>query len=62
VRFIGTNTGSIHPMHIHGGPFEVVVRDREAIGASARFSDDTANVGLGQRYDVIWKARRPGNG
>jgi hypothetical protein len=24
VRFIGTNNGFIHPMHIHGGPFEVV--------------------------------------
>ena len=21
VRFIGTNSGFIHPMHIHGGPF-----------------------------------------
>jgi FtsP/CotA-like multicopper oxidase with cupredoxin domain len=27
VRFIGTNSGFIHPMHIHGGPFEVVARD-----------------------------------
>jgi FtsP/CotA-like multicopper oxidase with cupredoxin domain len=60
VRFIGTNTGSIHPMHIHGGPFEVVARDGETIAASARFSADTVNVGPGQRYDVVWKARRPG--
>ncbi len=27
---------------------------------SARYSADTINVGPGQRYDVIWKARQPG--
>ncbi len=60
VRFIGTNNGFVHPMHIHGGPFEVVARDGETIPASARFLADTVNVGPGQRYDVIWKARKPG--
>jgi FtsP/CotA-like multicopper oxidase with cupredoxin domain len=60
VRFIGTNNGFIHPMHIHGGPFEVVARDGETIPASARFLADTVNVGPGQRYDVVWKARNPG--
>ncbi|ESY80332.1 multicopper oxidase [Mesorhizobium sp. LNHC221B00] len=60
VRFIGTNNGFIHPMHIHGGPFEVVARDGETIPAAARFLADTINVGPGQRYDVVWKAQRPG--
>ncbi|MER8865570.1 DUF4396 domain-containing protein [Mesorhizobium sp. M0751] len=60
VRFIGTNNGFIHPMHIHGGPFEVVARDGETIPASGRFLADTINVGPGQRYDVIWKAQRLG--
>lgn len=60
VRFIGTNTNSVHPMHIHGGPFEVVARDGETIAPSARFLSDTVNVGPGQRYDVVWKARLPG--
>ncbi|NUS21203.1 MAG: multicopper oxidase domain-containing protein [Mesorhizobium sp.] len=60
VRFIGTNNGFIHPMHIHGGPFEVVARDGETIPATARFLADTINVGPGQRYDVVWKAQRPG--
>ncbi len=60
VRFIGTNNGFVHPMHIHGGPFEVVARDGETIPASARFLADTVNVGPGQRYDVVWKARQPG--
>ena len=27
VRFIGTNSGFIHPMHIHGGPFRIVETD-----------------------------------
>ncbi|TPI44079.1 DUF4396 domain-containing protein [Mesorhizobium sp. B2-9-1] len=60
VRFIGTNNGFIHPMHIHGGPFEVVARDGETVPATARFLADTVNVGPGQRYDVVWTARRPG--
>ncbi|TPM51730.1 DUF4396 domain-containing protein [Mesorhizobium sp. B2-2-3] len=60
VRFIGTNNGFIHPMHIHGGPFEVVARDGETIPPAARFLADTINVGPGQRYDVVWTARRPG--
>lgn len=60
VRFIGSSTGFIHPMHIHGGPFEVVARDGETLQPSARFKADTINVGPGQRYDVIWKALKPG--
>lgn len=60
VRFIGTNNGFIHPMHIHGGPFAVVARDGETMPESARFLADTVNVGPGQRYDVVWQARRPG--
>ena len=60
VRFIGTNNGFIHPMHIHGGPFEIVARDGETVAPSARILADTVNVGPGQRYDVIWKARERG--
>jgi len=60
VRFIGSNNGFIHPMHIHGGPFVVVARDGETLTASARFKADTINVGPGQRYDVIWTALKAG--
>jgi hypothetical protein len=60
VRIIGTNTGFIHPMHIHGGPFEVVAVDGQTLAPSARYSADTIAVGPGQRYDVVWKARNPG--
>ena len=60
VRFIGSNNGFIHSMHIHGGPFLVVARDGETLPPAARFKADTINVAPGQRYDVIWTALKPG--
>jgi hypothetical protein len=39
---------------------QVVARDGELLTPEARFLADTVNVGPGQRYDVIWTARRPG--
>jgi FtsP/CotA-like multicopper oxidase with cupredoxin domain len=60
IRFIGTNNNFIHPMHIHGGPFEIVETDGNPVPAGAHFLKDTVNVGPGERYDVIWTARRPG--
>jgi FtsP/CotA-like multicopper oxidase with cupredoxin domain len=60
LRFIGTNNNFIHPMHVHGGPFEVVALDGATLPPTARYLADTINVGPGQRWDVIWKARRPG--
>jgi manganese oxidase len=60
VRFIGSNSVDIHPMHIHGGPFTVVALDGAQLPPEERFTADTVNVGPGQRYDVIWEALRPG--
>ena len=60
LRFIGSNNIFIHPMHVHGGPFTVIARDGNALAPDQRFEADTVNVGPGQRYDVIWPARRPG--
>ncbi len=60
LRFVGSNNNFVHPMHVHGGPFEVVARDGETLKESARYLADTVNVGPGQRYDVIWKAREKG--
>jgi FtsP/CotA-like multicopper oxidase with cupredoxin domain len=60
LRFIGTSNNFIHPMHVHGGPFTVVARDGVTLSSSARYEADTINLGSGQRYDVIWPARRPG--
>jgi len=60
LRFIGTSNNFIHPMHVHGGPFTVVARDGVTLAPAARYEADTINLGPGQRYDVIWPARRPG--
>lgn len=60
LRFIGTNNNFTHPMHVHGGPFQVVAIDGNVLAEGARYLADTVNVGPGQRYDVIWPARRPG--
>lgn len=60
LRFIGTNNNFVHPMHVHGGPFQVVAVDGTVLAASARYLADTINVGPGRRYDVVWQARRPG--
>jgi manganese oxidase len=59
LRFIGSSNNFIHPMHVHGGPFEVVALDGEVLPQGARYLADTVNVGPGQRWDVIWTARRP---
>jgi FtsP/CotA-like multicopper oxidase with cupredoxin domain len=60
IRFIGSSNNFIHPMHIHGGPFEVVAVDGTTLQPAARYYADTVDVGPGQRYDVIWTAREPG--
>ena len=60
LRFIGSNNNFIHPMHTHGGPFEIVATDGNPVPEGARIEKDTQNVGPGERYDVIWTAREPG--
>ena len=60
VRFIGSNNNFVHPMHIHGGPFQIVETDGYPVPAGAQLTKDTVNIGPGERYDVLWEARRPG--
>jgi manganese oxidase len=60
IRFIGSNNNFVHPMHVHGGPFEIVETDGNVMPEEARLLKDTVNVGPGERYDVIWEARKPG--
>ena len=60
VRFIGSSSAFIHPMHIHGGPFRIVETDGYPVPEGAQLLKDTVNVGPGERYDVIWEAREPG--
>lgn len=59
VRFIGSGAFA-HPMHIHGGPFEIVATDGNPVAPGARLTKDTVNVSPGERYDVLWTARQPG--
>ncbi|MGH2614426.1 MAG: multicopper oxidase family protein [Thermomicrobiales bacterium] len=60
VRFIGTSSGFIHPMHIHGGPFRIVETDGNPVEPGGQWVKDTVNVAPGERYDVLWEAREPG--
>jgi FtsP/CotA-like multicopper oxidase with cupredoxin domain len=60
LRFIGSSNNFIHPMHVHGGPFTVVATDGNPVPKSFQLEKDTINVGPGERYDVIWPARKPG--
>jgi FtsP/CotA-like multicopper oxidase with cupredoxin domain len=60
LRFIGSNNNFIHPMHTHGGPFEIVATDGNRVPEGARILKDTVNVGPGERYDVVWTGREPG--
>ena len=60
IRFIGSNNNFVHPMHVHGGPFEIVETDGNVVPEDARLLKDTVNVGPGERYDVVWEAREPG--
>jgi FtsP/CotA-like multicopper oxidase with cupredoxin domain len=58
-RLIGSGQ-FIHPIHIHGGPFEITATDGNSVPAAARFTKDTVLVSAGERYDVVWTARNPG--
>lgn len=60
VRFIGSSSAMIHPMHIHGGPFQIVATDGNPVPLAAQIKKDTVLVGPGERYDVIWTALQPG--
>lgn len=59
LRFIGTGE-FIHPMHVHGGPFKIVASDGNPVPPTAQLQKDTVLVGPGERYDVIWTAKKPG--
>jgi FtsP/CotA-like multicopper oxidase with cupredoxin domain len=61
VRFIGEGA-FIHPMHIHGGPFEIVATDGNLVPRGARLFKDTVDVAPGERYDVISTARQQASG
>ena len=51
-RLIGTGPELIHPIHLHGGFFELVAQDGNRLPFPQRM--DTVLVGVGQTYDIVY--------
>jgi FtsP/CotA-like multicopper oxidase with cupredoxin domain len=59
IRLIGTGPEMIHPIHLHGQPFQVVAQD--GIMLPAPYYADTLLVGVGQTFDLIVVPVAPGH-
>ncbi len=59
LRFIGIGQ-FIHPMHLHGFPFEIVATDGHTVPEVARLIKDTVSVAPGERYDIEFVATETG--
>jgi FtsP/CotA-like multicopper oxidase with cupredoxin domain len=59
LRVVGSGQ-FVHPMHLHGQPFKIVATDGNPVPESAQLTKDTVLVGPGERYDVEFVARAPG--
>ncbi|MDX2137292.1 MAG: copper oxidase [Chloroflexota bacterium] len=59
LRLIGIGQ-FIHPMHLHGMPFEVVAIDGYPVPEGARQMRDTLSVAPGERYDIEFVATEVG--
>jgi FtsP/CotA-like multicopper oxidase with cupredoxin domain len=58
VRIVLVNdTGSVHPMHLHGHHFLVLTRNGKGVSP---WSTDTLNMLPHERYDVAFRANNPG--
>jgi len=49
----------IHPIHLHGFPFQLVARDGQRLPVPEVM--DTILIGTGQTYDLIWQPMSPGH-
>lgn len=58
LRFIGTGPEQLHPMHLHGQPFQVVAQDGNPL--LSPYLADTLTVAPGQTFDVVFTPREPG--
>jgi FtsP/CotA-like multicopper oxidase with cupredoxin domain len=56
---IANDTGSVHPMHLHGHHVLVLSRNGVAVSGSPWWSD-TLDVEPDERYDVAFRADNPG--
>jgi manganese oxidase len=59
IRLIGSGQ-FIHPMHLHGQPFIIVATDGNPVPEGAQLTKDTVLIGPGERYDLLFTARAPG--
>lgn len=59
LRLIGIGQ-FIHPMHLHGLPFDIVATDGHPVPAEAQLTKDTVSVAPGERYDIEFTATEPG--
>ena len=59
LRLIGIGQ-FIHPMHLHGMPFEIVATDGHPVPEGARLTKDTVSVAPGERYDIEFVATETG--
>ena len=61
VRLRLVNAGQFeHPMHLHGGSFNIVATDGNPVPELAQLTKDTVSVHPGERYDIEFVARNPG--
>ncbi len=59
LRFVGSGQ-MIHPMHLHGFPFNIVATDGNDVPQSAQWTKDVVSVAPGERYDIEFTPDRPG--
>jgi len=58
LRLIGTGPELLHPIHVHGQPFELVAQDGMPLAVPQQM--DTLTVAPGQTFDIVVVPRRPG--
>ena len=58
IRIIGSGPEMIHPVHLHGGRFELLAQDGNMLLFPVKM--DTLNTGVGQTYDIVFVPPKPG--
>ncbi|MEA2670976.1 MAG: hypothetical protein QOG45_1196 [Chloroflexota bacterium] len=58
IRIIDTGD-QVHPIHLHGFPFQLVARDGIRLAVPEWM--DTTLIGTGQTLDIVWTPMSPGN-
>lgn len=58
IRLVGTGPEMVHPMHLHGMPFQVVAQDGAKLASP--YTVDTLSVAPGQTFDIIFQPKEPG--